>query len=65
MMLEMTHSVSCAHICKCPLVGGAVAEMILMSNLKLSCDKMDAVKETLSQTFPAVRSTVVSVKDED
>lgn len=43
----------------------AVAVMILMSNLKLSYDKMDAVKETLYQIFPAVQSTVVSVKGED
>ena len=65
MMLKMSHSVSCVHICTRPLGGGAVAGMIQMSNLKLSYDKMDAVKETLSQTFPAVQSTVVSVKDED
>lgn len=65
MLLEMTHSVTCARICTRLLGGGAVAGMIQMSNLKLSYDKMDAVKETLSQTFLAVQSIVVSVKDGD
>ena len=64
MIVRMNHSVS-VRICTHLLEGGAAAVMIQMSNLKLSYDKMDAVKETLSQTSPAVRSTAVSVKDED
>ena len=35
------------------------------SNLRLSFDKMDAVKETLSQTSLVVQSVVVSVRGED
>lgn len=62
---KYSHPVITAHICTHLVEAGAVVVMIQMSNLQLSYDKMDGVRETPSQTFPAVQSIVVSVKGED
>lgn len=57
--------VTSARICTHLVEAAAEVEMSRMNNLMLSCDKMAAVREIPSQTFPAVQSVVVSVKGED
>ena len=66
MIVSMNSPVINNRVYKYLVVGGAVVGMMqLRNNLMLSCDKMDVVMESLSQTFLAAQSTVVSVKDED
>ena len=63
LIVSKNRHVISAHICT--NLEEVVVVMTQMSNLQLSYGKMDAVRETPSQTFPVVQSVVVSVKGED
>ena len=64
-MSKNNRRVISAHICTNLEEAEVVAVMSQKSNLRLSFDKMDAVRETLSQTSLVVQSVVVSVRGED
>ena len=64
-MRKNNRHVISARICTNLEVAEVVVVITRWNNLQLSFDKMDAVRETPSQTSPVVQSVAVSVRGED